>query len=109
MGFLNRDTLLNLAAGNGLKPKAITLPGIDESVYIARLTAGQVDSYQEEIRKTDRALVRGTILRWALVDADNKRLFTAEDVGTLVQLPADKAEVIVQTFLELNGQSDRKN
>lgn len=108
--MLDRDKILGMTAGNGLKPKAITLSEIDESVYVARLTAGQVDRYQEEIKKADKSLVRGTILKWALVDWENKRLFNSDDDAiALSRMPADTAEVIVDAFMELNGLGNRKN
>jgi len=108
MSFLCRDSIQRMVSPSGLKPKSISLPNVDELAYVARLTAGQVDRYQEEIKKSDKALVRGTILTWALVDETNHRLFGEDGPATLAQMPADTAEIIVDAFLEANGLS-RKN
>jgi hypothetical protein len=103
------DKAAILAARKTLPPVAFPAPGLGGTVYVARLTAGQVDQYMAAVRDVDKSLVRGTALTFALCGPDGARLFAPDDAAQLAELPAAAAEPVVDEFFRLNGLGARKN
>ena len=84
----------------------ITVKG--QPVYVARLSAGGLDSYFKEIDGVPDEESRGAILAFAVVRANGSRVFTPAHRIQLSQFPADKSLQITGAFFEANGLGARK-
>lgn len=104
--ILDRSAIL--AGRRPLLPEEVTLPGLAGLVHVRRLTVGQIDQYQDAVRKCDPGHVRGTILAHALCDQAGAPLFNDSDVPALSELDGGEYERAVDKFLDLNGIA-RKN
>ncbi len=79
-----------------------------QPVYVARLTAGGLDSYFKEIDGIPDEESRGAILAFAIVRANGSRVFAASHRAHLSQFPADKSLQITGAFFDANGLGGRK-
>ncbi len=79
------------------------VPDFGGSVYLRRLTAGDLDEYQAAVAKCPDDRTRATILAHAVADATNRRAFLDADVPDLAKVDAAVLVPVIRRFQELNG------
>lgn len=101
---------LTSRAGRILPPYPLFVPEWVGTVYVRRLTAGQLDRYYEDLREyKDQG--RAVVLAWAIGDEKGAPVFdvkSASDRATLAGLDAEGAERVIDEFRSGIG-FDRKN
>lgn len=100
MGNITRDQLLGLASAPAVH--AVDIPELGGQVWIRPLTVGQVLELSKGGATTDaEALPRMIVM--VVCDETGRRLFTAEDLPALADLPVALAGRIMQAIQAFSG------
>lgn len=108
------STLLNRAALTGEKATTIPrerleLPELGGFVYVKGMSGGERDEFERSCRDPKgrlRGNVRARLAVRTLVDEDNTRLFTDDDVQMVGRIRVDILQRIFNTAQKLSGISD---
>lgn len=100
---LGRKDILKHA--DNIKKTEVSIPEWDGVVYVREMTAGDYVIWQdflvdEDSKKED---IRGFLMFLTIVDQDNNRIFTKDDIQALAQLPYRSVNVIIDVIDDLNG------
>jgi len=108
-GFLGRDAILD---ADDRKYDAVECPEWGGKVRVRSLTGTQRDAYEASLvsdrgndRKLNLANARAKMVVLAVVDADGRQLFTADDVRALGRKNAAPIERIFDAARRLSGMS----
>lgn len=81
----------------------VTLPDGDQ-VHIRAMTAKAADLVEQAYTRTP-SMMRATLMRWSICDAEGALVFSDADLPQLADLPAGIARVICEAAHDLNGLS----
>lgn len=91
---------LTSRSGQALAPYPLFVPEWVGTVYVRRLTAGQLDRYYDDLRE-HKDQGRAVVLAWAIGDEKGAPVFdvkSASDRATLAGLDAEGAERVIDEF-----------
>jgi hypothetical protein len=83
-------------------PVPVTLPGVDEPVYIRHITGGERDRYEIATSK-NAADFRTRLLLVALSTSTGERLCRDSDLDALRDWPGDAVDALFQAACKVNG------
>jgi hypothetical protein len=109
-GFLGRDAILD---ADDRKYEVVDCPEWGGKVRVRALTGAQRDAYEESLvvtsgnsKKMNLANARAKMLVLAVVDAEGRQVFSADDVRALGRKSAAPIERIFDAARKLSGMSD---
>lgn len=94
-----RNALLN---GHARQVKLVSIPSVEEPIYVQSLTAGERDRFEREHVASDEQDFRARLAAYSACDSEGTPLFGPADVASLSRLPAYVLDPIVKAAIELN-------
>src|SRR5438270_806435 len=103
--MITRELLLQK---RDLARKEVAVPGLDGSVFVRNMTAGERDRFEQiagPAEKQGRRNYRALIVAFSACDEAGARLFTEADLPALAEQSVTVIDPIAEAAAEVNGFS----
>lgn len=88
---------------NDIPSEVVEVPQWGGSVKVRGMTAGERDQFEEMIRTKGLNALRGTLAAMCIIDDNDNRLFSDDEITKLAKKSAEALDIVVAAASRLSG------